>query len=146
MCSCVHLRGSSEHGDVAQMVERSHSMREALGSMPSFSTLVRGLKPAFMSRGRRLTVLRVLAPPCHRARPADPAHRILYIFSPDFAIPCLGVQTQLPGHTSLWHRHVRYNSNTQRAVPLPCALVLACAKTMSPQKESRAEQKGCSRK
>ena len=28
-----------KHGDVAQMVERSLSMREALGSMPSFSTL-----------------------------------------------------------------------------------------------------------
>ena len=27
-------------GDVAQMVERSLSMREALGSMPSFSTLL----------------------------------------------------------------------------------------------------------
>ena len=30
----------SEHGDVAQMVERSLSMREALGSMPRFSTFL----------------------------------------------------------------------------------------------------------
>ena len=40
MLLCIEselFRFSHSNGDVAQMVERSLSMREALGSMPSFS-------------------------------------------------------------------------------------------------------------
>ena len=53
-------------GDVAQMVERSLSMREALGSMPSFSTyafadrfgrLVAAFNPLFLVIPNRLQEL-----------------------------------------------------------------------------------------
>jgi hypothetical protein len=39
-----------QKGDVAQMVERSLSMREALGSTPSFSTTFLNLKNIYVIR------------------------------------------------------------------------------------------------